>query len=507
MADDMGFSDLGCYGGEIRTPNLDRLATEGLRFTHFYNCGVCVTTRVALYTGLHPRHNRSDVQNDGAYLFHDNLVTLGDVLRGAGYETSLTGKWHLGSQPPRIPILRGFDEYYGLLDGACNYFNPLRDPTFYGGAVRAFAHNDKRITEFPDDFYTTDAFTDHAVKQIRRLANLSKPFLVIVCYNAPHFPLHAKPEDIARYRGKYGMGYFKLRRQRYRRQVDLGIIDPRWKLSPPDRKLGPWVRDRHIEPWETVENRQRQEALMEVYAAMVDCMDQGIGRIMQALEETKVADNTLVTFLSDNGGCAAVLRGKETNPQSPYYGGKDMPGPRNSYTFCESGWGWAQNTPFRRYKLWAHEGGIATPLIARWPGVIAPGTITHQVGHVVDFMPTLIELAGTEYPQTFRGKRVPPVEGKSLAPIFRGGQRRPHETLCWYLDGNRAIRRGKWKLLWGRTAGRWDLYDMQSDRTELNNLAEKYPEKTEELIAAYNRWAKTCGADKQPSGEENRNKR
>ena len=494
LADDLGFSDLGCYGGEIRTPNLDRLAAQGLRFTQFYNCALCVTSRAAFYTGLYPRHGGSHVQNDGAYLLHDNMVTLGEVLQQAGYQTSLTGKWHLGSQPRRCPIKRGFDEYYGLLDGACNYFNPAwRDPSFYGGSVRSFVHNDKRITEFPDDYYTTDAFTEHAVKQIHGFAKTGKPFLLIVCYNAPHFPLHAKRKDIDRYRGKYSMGYFKLREQRYRRQIDLGIIDPSWKLSPVDRKLGPWLRDRHIEPWEAVDDRHRQEALMEVYAAMVDSMDQGIGRIMEALEAAAVADNTLVMFLSDNGGSAAVHRGKETDPSNNYYGGTDMPGRRNSYTSCEAGWGWAQNAPFRRYKFWIHEGGIATPLIARWPSVIAPGTITRQVGHVLDFMPTMIELAGAEYPHTYRGEPIPSPEGKSLAPILHGRQREPHDTLCWFLEGNRAIRREKWKLVWGRTTGRWELYDMEADRTETNDLADNYPDRVKQMADAWHEWAKQTG--------------
>ena len=481
VCDDLGFSDLGCYGGEIRTPNLDRLAAKGIRFTQFYNCAVCVTTRAALYTGLHPRHGK-------AGLLRQNMVTLGEVLREAGYQTSMTRKWHLGSAAPRRPIDRGFEEYYGLLDGACNYFNPAqRDPSFKGYHTRVFAHNDKRITEFPDDYYTTDAFSEHAVEQIHRFAGSGKPFFVNVCYNAPHFPMHAKPEDIARYRGKYKAGYVRLREQRYPRQIKLGIIDPRWKLSPLDRKIGPWRHDWHIDPWEKVENPARQEALMEVYAAMVDCMDQGIGRIMKALEETSVAEDTLVMFLSDNGGCASTL--KETDPKSCYYANQ-MPGPKDSYTFCEPGWGWAQNAPFRRYKVWTYEGGIATPMIARWPGVIKPDTITHQVGHVVDFMPTLIELAGRRYPKTVRGKRILPVEGKSLVPILRGHDRQGHQTLCWFLFGNRAVRQGKWKLVWGRTAAKWELYDMEADRTETNNLAERLPQRVEQMSTAWHQWAK-----------------
>ena len=287
------------------------------------------------------------------------------------------------------------------------------------------------------------------------------------------------------------MGYFKLREQRYRRQIDLGIIDPRWKLSRVDRKLGPWTADWHIEPWETVDGRQHQEALMEVYAAMVDSMDQGIGRILKTLDEAGVKDNTLVMFLSDNGGDASVLRGKVTDPQSPYHDGNDMPGPGNSYTSAEAGWGWAQNAPFRRYKVWIHEGGIATPLIVRWPAAITSRAITHQVGHVIDFMPTLIELAGAQYPRTYRGEETLPPEGKSLVPLFHGKQRQPHDKLCWFLDHNRGIRSGKWKLVWGRTAVRWELFDMETDRTETTDLAGQYPDRVKQMSNAWKKWAES----------------
>jgi len=480
VCDDLGFSDLGCYGGEIRTPNLDRLAAQGLRFTQFYNNAVCVTTRASLYTGLYVRHGR------GGLLRH-NMVTLGEVLREAGYRTTLTGKWHLGSSSPRRPIDRGFEEYYGLMDGCCNYFNPAqRDPSFKNYRFRHFARNHRRITQFPDDYYTTDAFSKHAVEQIHRLAGKNEPFFVNICYTAPHFPLHAKPEDIAHYKGRYAMGYQELRRQRHSRQIELGLINPQWKLSPLDKKIGPWRHDWHIDPWEEVKNPARQQALMEVYAAMVDCMDQGIGRVLKALKDTGVEQNTLVVFFSDNGGCATMS--KETDPKSYYYANQ-MPGAKDSYTFCEPGWGWAQNTPFRRYKVWTYEGGIATPMIARWPGVVLPGTITHQAGHVIDLMPTCLELAGGRYPETFRGKNIIPCEGKSLVPIFKGQQRQPHESLYWYLMGNRAVRQGKWKLVWGHTAAKWELYDLQADRTETNDLAAKHPDRVRKMSSLWNEWA------------------
>ena len=480
MCDDMGYSDLGCYGGEIRTPNLDRLAAQGLRFTQFYNCAKCTTTRASLVTGLHPRFGRGG-------LLRENMVTIAEVLGEAGYQTSLSGKWHLGSSPPRRPIDRGFQEYYGLMDGCCNFFDPsIPDPPYKGGRVRTFGHNDRLVTEFPDDFYTTDAFSDHAARTIHRFAQAERPFFVHVCYTAPHYPLHAKLADIAHYQGKYGMGWHELRRRRHARQLEMGLVDPKWKLAPEDPRVG---------PWEEVENRELWELRMSVYAAMIDSMDQGIGRIMKALEETGQDENTLVMFLSDNGGCAELPEG----PDFPH-----PPGPKEYYTACGPGWGWAQNTPFRRYKSWVHEGGVATPMIARWPGVIEPHTMTHQVGHVIDFMPTCIELAGTRYPETFQGKAIIPVEGKSLVPILRGKERVPHETLWWFWAGNRAIRQGKWKLVWEKSARRWELYDLQADRTELDDLADRHPERVRQMSDAWLAWAQRTGVKIGTSGNERR---
>jgi arylsulfatase len=485
MCDDLGYSDLGCYGGEIRTPHLDRLAAQGVRFTQFYNCAVCVMTRAALLTGLHPRQGGG---SDG--LLRENMLTLGEAMQGAGYNTSLVGKWHLGSQAPRRPIDRGFDEYYGLLSGCCNYFDPSRrDPLFYnGGNARPFAHNDRPVTEFPQDFYTTDAFSDHAIGQLRKLARQEKPFFLHLCYTAPHFPLHAPEEDVARYQGKYDDGYFKLRERRHARQVELGIVESRWKLSGPDKKAGPWRYDYEIAPWEEVEELPREKRRMEVYAAMVDRLDQGVGRVLTALDELGVAENTLVLFLSDNGGCATLPQ--DLAGMKAY--NRELPGGSDTYDFCGPGWGWAQCTPFRRYKTWNHEGGIATPLIARWPATIAPGGITREVGHVVDFMPTLLELAGGEYPATRGGKAVLPVEGKSLVPVFQGKQRAGHEHLCWSLYGSRAVRQGKWKLVWGVSSKRWELYDMQADRTETEDLSEQQPDRVAAMSALWHEWAKVC---------------
>jgi arylsulfatase len=483
LSDDLGYSDLGCYGGEIRTPHLDSVAADGLRFTQFYNCGVCYPTRLSLMTGLYPQ-GRAGGFGGG------HMVTLGEVMRRAGYQTALSGKWHLGTGPTQHPNARGFPEFYGLLSGCCNYFDPSRrDPPFEGSGFRPFAHNRQRTHEFPDDFYTTDAFSRHAVEQIHRFARTDAPFFLAVCYTAPHFPLHAPPDDIARYKGRYDMGYFELRRQRHARQIELGLVDPRWRLAPVDPKAGPWRHDWAIPAWDDVENTARETRLMEVYAAMVDRMDQGIGRILAALEETGAATDTLVLFFSDNGGCATDWPDKGAG--SPHR--TEMPGDVDTYSACGPGWGWAQNTPFRRYKIWAHEGGIATPLIVRWPGVTPRGQLTTQVGHVMDIMPTLVELAGTEYPQAIDGRPIIPVEGKSLVPIFHGRQREPHEVLCWSIGNNRAIRQGKWKLVWGHTTQRWELYDMELDRTETNDLSPTHPHRVQFMREAWQRWDKETG--------------
>jgi arylsulfatase A-like enzyme len=469
LADDMGFSDLGCYGSEIATPNLDALAANGLRFTQFYNNAKCNTTRASVLTGLYPR--RRD-------LLSPSMVTIGEALREAGYRTSLSGKWHLGAKAPHRPIDRGFDEFYGLLDGACNYFNPARpDPDYKGGGVRTWAHNDTPITEFPDGFYTTDAISDHAARTIRAFASEPerKPFLVHVCYNAPHYPLHARPEDIARYRGKYMMGWDELRLRRHRRQVELGLIDPSWPLPP---------RDREVRAWDVEPNKEWQDLRMAVYAAQVDSLDRGIGRVLQALRETGTEDNTIVLFLSDNGGCAELPGGEDPSR---------IPGPEESYVTCGPGWAYAQNTPFRRFKTWVHEGGIATPLIVRWPGVVAPNTINRQVGHIIDLLPTFLDLAGHSYPGTFQGHPIQPVEGISLLPLFQGRSRPDHETLYWEWAGNRAIRQGRWKLAWDKTVRRWELYDVEADRTEINDLARDEPDRVRRMSAAWTAWADRTG--------------
>jgi arylsulfatase len=475
MCDDMGWSDIGCYGGEVQTPNLDRLAAEGLRFTQFYNCAKCTTTRAAIVTGLHPRRK-------GA-LLKTNMVTTGEVLAAAGYQTSLSGKWHLGRGETSHPYRRGFNEYYGLLDGCCNFFNPsIPDPPYKGGRVRFFGHNDQRITEFPEDFYTTDAFTDHAIKQIQTAAAGDKPFFVHVCYTAPHYPLHAKPEDINKYIGRFNMGWEKMREQRYRRQIEMGLIDPAvWKLSD---------RDSRAYDWETA-NHDFEDLRMAVYAAMIDAMDQNIGRLLQTLKDVGADDNTVVFFLSDNGGCAEEPGGRDPKQRRP--------GPQNDYVAVGPAWGWAQNAPFKRYKSWVHEGGICTPMIARWPGVIRPNSISTQPGHIIDFMATFVELAEAEYPTKFNGHEIIPLEGQSLVPILRGETREPHATLAWEWSGNRAIRQGDWKLVWDGRIKAWELYNLKVDRTETHDLAGEHPDRVTQMSTDWLAWAEKTGA---PGGKK-----
>ena len=470
MADDMGFSDIGCYGGDVMTPNLDRLAAEGLRFTQFYNNAKCDTTRASLLTGLYPRRQGK--------LLQQNMVTLGEALGAAGYQTSLSGKWHLGHDDQTHPFLRGFDRYYGLLDGCCNFFNPVqRDPDFKGGRVRVFGHDDEYITSFPKDYYTTDAFTDHAVESIQEFSKADVPFFLHVCYTAPHYPLHAKPEDIAKYKGKYMMGWEELRKQRFKRQQEMGLADDSWHLSETDRRSYAWEEA----------NQEWEDLRMAVYAAMIDCMDQNIGRILKTLESTGELDNTVILFLSDNGGCAEEPGGRND---------KAVPGVKEFYTAVGPAWGWAQNSPFRRYKAWAHEGGITTPLIVYWPKHVKAGSITRQPGHLIDMMPTLLEIAGGTYPEEFEGNKILPVEGKSLVPVFKGQQREPHQSLCWEWAGNRAVRFGQWKLVLDKRDKQWELYDLSVDRTEMNNLAAEKPELVNDLQGIWFDWARRTGVIK-----------
>ncbi|UCG48433.1 MAG: sulfatase-like hydrolase/transferase [Phycisphaerales bacterium] len=519
MSDDMGFSDIGCYGGEIQTPNLGRLAANGLRFTQFYNTARCCPTRASLMTGLYQHqagigHMTGDKGYD-SYRgdLNNRSVTIAEVLRQAGYRTYMTGKWHVtrfaGKNGPKHnwPLQRGFDRFYGTITGAGSFYDPTtlcRDDTYIT------PENDPEYK--PETFYYTDAISDNAARYVREHCQTSpgKPFFMYLAYTAAHWPMHALERDIAKYRGKYDKGYAYYRRGRFKRMKKMGLISTDWQMSP---RAGDWEQVRHKE-WEA--------RCMEVYAAMVDNMDQGIGRVVAELRKRRVLGNTLIMFLQDNGGCAEGMgRGanvndrwvgaiKDRNPMGPdelqpniwppmktrdgrpVRGGPTvMPGPADTYIGYGVNWANVSNTPFRLYKHWVHEGGISTPLVAHWPeGVKAKGKLCHQAGHLIDIMATCVDVAGAEYPAEFKGSRIIPMEGRSLVPAFHN---KPieREAIYWEHEGNRAVRQGRWKLV-SKHPGDWELYDMETDRTELNDLAGKYPDKVEQLKAFYERWAARC---------------
>lgn len=473
LADDMGFSDLGCYGSEIATPNLDKLAAGGIRFTQFYNTARCCPTRASLLTGLYPHQAGMGHMVEGrgsspGYqgFLNDRCVTIAEVLRSAGYHTPMSGKWHVGENRPHWPVDRGFEKYFGLISGATSYFELE--------SGRKMAQDDKLYTPSGDGFYMTNAIADNALAFLDEYGKKKEPFFLYVAFTSPHWPLHALPEDIAKYRGKYKSGWDELRKQRHQRQIDMGIVEARWPLTP---------RDLQAPAWADVKDPDMRDLKMAVYAAQIDRMDQNIGRILARLKSMGVEDNTLVLFLSDNGGCAEEIH--RSKPGA-------LPGTPDSYESYGLPWANASNTPFRLYKHWVHEGGIATPLIAYWPAVIKKSSITHQPGHLVDIMATCVDVAGTTYPRTYKDREITPLEGKSLLPILQGKTRQGHDAICWEHEGHRAIRQGKWKLV-ARLRGKWELYDLDADRTETNDLAAKQPDKVKELTEHYEAWAKRCG--------------
>ncbi len=467
MVDDMGYSDIGCYGGEVKTPNLDKIAASGLRFTQFYNCAKCAQTRATLLTG---NYNQAVGVNDMRY-----GATFGEVLRGKGYRTLLAGKWH---QSP-LPTSRGFDRYYGLADGCCNFFNPGTEaregegkPGRKRSSKRRWAIEDKVIMGYtsPDkDFYTTDAFTSYAIDRLDEYKDEDKPFLLYLPYTAPHYPLHAWPEDIAKYRGKFKVGWDVIRNQRYERMVKMGIIDKAHGMSP---------RDANVKPWDQLTEKQKdaEDLKMAVYCAMIDRVDQNLGRVFDKVKSLNKWDNTLVLFLADNGGCPEQ---PNTTPNVP-------PGPVEGYRTVSVGWANASNTPYRKFKSTDYEGGACTPFIAHWPGVIEPG-ISKQVGHIIDITPTFMDITGATYPESINGHKTKAPAGKSLLPIFHGETREPHKEIYWQYGGAKAVRQGDWKLV-RQGQGSWELYNLKEDKTELNNLAGKFPEKAEALSKLWEEW-------------------
>ena len=482
LVDDMGFSDIGCYGGEIATPHLDHLAARGIRFTQFYNTGRCCPTRASLLTGLYSHqagvgHMTADSGLPG-FVGHLNeqCVTLGEVMQTAGYFTIMTGKWHVGAKDPAWwPSRRGFDRTYACPEGGGFYVQVKKG--------RSIVRNGKVIHDadhpLPEGWYSTDAWTDEAIGYIDEAVKAAKPFFVYLAHNAPHFPLQAPPADIERYRRRYLAGWDQLRRSRYGDQVTSGLIEKRWALSP---------RDDGITPWDDVdaERRDRMDHIMAIYAATVDRMDKSVGRLVQALEQRGVLENTLLLFLSDNGG----------NAESGPWGraeGKGPLGSAASSVFCGKSWANAQNTPFRYYKHYVHEGGIATPLIAHWPAGIPKdrhGAFERQPGHLIDIMATCVDLAGATYPKTFKDHEITPMQGVSLAPAFQGKALGRTEPIYWEHEGNRAIRLGKWKLVARGAGGDWELYDTDADRSELHNLADQHPDRVKEMADQWETFAR-----------------
>jgi arylsulfatase A-like enzyme len=503
VADDLGFSDVGCYGSEIHTPNLDRLAAGGARLTHFYNCARCCPSRASLLTGLYPHqagvgHMVRNWHVPGYEGFlNTRCVTLAEVLRGAGYATGMSGKWHVGGRitvdratwtpgTPEHPTprQRGFDRYFGVMTGGGSYFQP-----------HALMVDDELVEDSDERFYYTDAIAENAIDMLDDMTEQDRPFFLYVAFTAPHWPLHALPKDIDTYRDAYMDGWDVARRRRHEQAVACGVVDPSWTLPPSDV---------HAPSWAEVPDKEWQAARMAVYAAQVDRMDQRIGDLVEALTTKGRLDDTLVLFFSDNGACAEELRPGDQSmsqvPESTRDGGPivhgNVPGvmPGGPDTFMSYGLPWAQvsNTPFRRYKSWAHEGGVSTPFIAHCPDLIAPGLTAHSVGHVIDLMPTILELTGADYPLRYGGNDIQPLEGQSLLPVLAGRTERREGALCWEHEGKRAVRTDRWKLV-AMHQGPWELYDMSNDRTECDDLATAEPGVVAELSALYAAWAERIG--------------
>lgn len=514
LCDDMGFSDIGCYGSEINTPNLDSLAANGLRFTQFYNCARCCPTRASILTGLYPHqagigHMMEDRGKPG-YTGNLNAKcrTIPEVLKPAGYRNYAVGKWHVtrntapDGDKSNWPLQRGFDRYYGTLHGAGSYYDPS-SLTRDNHQISAFADPEYQ----PAIYYYTDAISEHAVRFLsdHRENYGASPFFLYVAFTAAHWPMHALPDDIARYKGKYGKGYEPIRKARFEKAVKLGLIDAAQTASPA------------AEDWSAVKDIAWEAAGMEVYAAMIDRMDQGVGRIVKELQKNGQFDNTLVLFIQDNGGCAEPV-GRTGNAKHPNrersaaatlpplkptdlitsgsipdqtrdgfpvrMGSKVVPGPSDTYVAYGRGWANVSNTPFREYKHWVHEGGISTPLIVHWPkGFAGRGELRTTPGHLIDIAATIYDLASASYPADKT-----PLEGLSLRPVF-DNKPLDREALYWEHEGNRAVRAGHWKLV-SKHNNPWELYDISRDRVESNDLSGKYPDRVRELAEKYDRYAK-----------------
>ena len=487
IADDLGYSDIGCYGGEINTPVLDGLAENGIRFTQFYNTARCCPTRASLITGLYPHEcgvGHMTHRNFGpGYLgyLNDTCITLAEVLSDAGYFTGMAGKWHTGAVRKAWPENRGFQRYFGIHHWVDSYFNVLDDCEVFedGKIVIPASRNPVLYAENDKEWYTTDVFTTVAIEYIDEALKSGKPFFQYVAYNAPHWPLEAHDEVIVKYLGRYSMGYEELRKKKYEQMKQEGIISSGWRL--PLQSTPKW--DSH-----TDSAKADLEFRRAIYAAQVDIMDQNIGRIIDHLREKGVLDNTVIFFLSDNG-CSAEPMGED-------YGWQWGKNTRWNYREWRNNsgrdgasqgriWSVTSNTPFRKNKRFTHEGGIATPLIVHWPeGINNPGSLDDEPGHLVDIMATCIELAGAEYPAERNGVRLKSPRGVSMTDNFKGERGREHDMIFWEHEGHGALRKGDWKIVTvdPYDESLWELYNMKDDRTETNDLSEEKPELRAELI-------------------------
>jgi arylsulfatase A-like enzyme len=518
MADDMGFSDIGCYGSEISTPNLDLLAAGGLRFTQFYNTARCCPTRASLLTGLYPHQACIGWMMTDNHLegyrgeLNRNCVTIAEALKPAGYKTYMAGKWHVTkhvqptteAEKANWPLQRGFDRFYGTIHGAGSFYDP-NSLTRDNELISPYADPQYQ----PEQYYYTDAISDHSSRFIQEHHDNhgDQPFFLYVAYTAAHWPMHALEKDMAKYRGKYDEGYDSIRRARYQRMLELGVIDAASTTNWPIPKASKEVE---FLDWD-IRN-------MEVYAAMIDNMDQGIGRIVQSLKETGQYDNTLILFLQDNGGCAEPygrnkagtprpeqptleplsaqylqpdMQPKQTRDGFPVRVGKGvMAGGPDTYIGYGKAWATVSNTPFREYKHWTHEGGISTPLIAHWPETIKrAGQLDHQPGHLIDIMATAVEVAQASYPRNAHGgQSIKPLEGRSLTPAFVGEQIE-REAIYWEHEGNRAVRVGDYKLVAKAPPAQWELYNITNDRSEQHDLAKDDPQRVQKMAAMWEAYA------------------
>jgi arylsulfatase len=509
LADDLGYSDIGCYGSEIATPNLDALAKQGLRFRQFYNGTRCCPSRASLLTGLYPHQAgvgamTAQTPAPGYRGFpQPHTRTIAEVLHDAGYHTSMVGKWHLSAGPktPR-PTDRGFDEFYGMIGGFNSFFQ--EDP-FY---TRLPADRAKR--EYAKDkFYSSDAFGDYSLDFLAEARKSKKPWFQYLAFNAPHFPLHAKQEDIAKYAETYQIGWDKLREQRHARQIELGLLAKQTPLSP----LSPFQTRKDFErtgmnpAWDTLDaDRQLDLARrMAIFAGMVTCMDRNIGRVVDDLKKNGELDNTLILFLSDNGACAEwdpYGFDENSGPKNTLHRGEDLAkmGSAKTYHSYGSGWANAGNTPFRLYKHDCYEGGIRTPLIAHWPaGIKARGEYRDQAGHLIDIMATYVALSGATYPTKVGDHAITPLEGTSLLPAF-DNKPLPRELLAWEHERNRGIRVGRWKLVSPKDKP-WELYDIDADPVELHNLAASDQARVKVMSEQWDAWAKRCNVLPYPGGK------